>query len=109
MLSAAVSGLSGSPAPDGPAATAFRAEQTGGDRTRTKQTNTQDVIEVNQATEIVEPCLPSPAKLPIRPRATTLPHSLMLSDGLVAPQQNGMLDFHLGSLASIAPHSLGPP
>jgi hypothetical protein len=64
MLPAAVAGLSGSPAPDGPAATAFRAEQTGGDRTRTKQTNTQDVIEVNQATEIVEPCLPSPAKVP---------------------------------------------
>src|SRR6516162_5729458 len=64
MLSADVAGLSGSPAPDGPAATAFRAEETGGDRTRTKQTNTQDIIEVNQATEIVEPSLPSPAKVP---------------------------------------------
>src|SRR6516225_11403692 len=64
MLSADVAGLSGSPAPDGPAATAFRAEQTGGDRTRTNRTNTQDVIEVNQATKIVEPCLPSPAKVP---------------------------------------------
>src|SRR6516225_12433530 len=59
MLSAAVAGLSTSPAPDGPAATAIRAEQTGGDRTRTKQTNTQDVT-----MEIVEPCLPSPAKVP---------------------------------------------
>jgi hypothetical protein len=38
-------------------------------RPNQNQTNKhEDVIEVNQATEIVEPCLPSPAKVPIRPR-----------------------------------------